>query len=238
MTTTSADEASLFTQTVTMLTQAATRRNGRGATDMDFADFLINVLAATAANVGGPDHLLTGRHSSWEAAHLDELLRTTIGDQADWLWFRTTPLAIRLNVAQLIEDDLTHPGLMGLDEALESLGRRYESATVEAEVDAWDSDIDTVTARYSHEYQLYAHRFTTAVHTCAQQQPGLTVRIEVHADTDPNSAWWTAPAITNPTPDDGDQLALRIWQAAHDATPLPNVDIWRHPAATTTRTPS
>jgi len=227
MVTTGTDDAGLFTRTVTLLTQAATRPHG---TARDFADFLTHVLAATAANVGGPENLLAaneGRPGSWEAAHLNELLRGTMGDDhADWLWFRTAPLTIRLNVAQLIEDDLTHPGLMGLEEALESLGRRYESTTADADLDAWDDDIEATTARYTAEYQLYAERFTAAARGYAQQLSGPTVRVEVYADTDPTNPWWTAPFVTNPTPDDADPLALRTWRAAHDATPLPNVDIW------------
>ena len=52
-----------------------------------------------------------------------------MGDQPDdWTWFRTQPIVVRLNVAELIEDEHHHPGLMGLDEALENFGRRYESA--------------------------------------------------------------------------------------------------------------
>ena len=29
-------------------------------------------------------------------------------------------------------------------------------------LDAWDSDIEAITARYTAEYQLYAERFTAA----------------------------------------------------------------------------
>ena len=190
MTSTGTDGAGLFTKTVTLLTQAATRSPADG-TPRDFADFLTHVLAATAANVGGPKRLLAaneGRPGSWEAAHLNELLRGTIGDDdTDWLWFRTAPLTIRLNVAQLIEDDLTHPGLMGLDEALETRGGRYESTTADADLDAWDDDIEATTARYTAEYQLYAERFTAAARAYAQQLSGLTVRVEVYAATDPGN---------------------------------------------------
>ncbi len=233
MTATSRDDTDLYTDTITMLTRAATRYHADGTT-ADFADFLTQVLAATAANVGGPDRLVAGRPDSWEAGHLDELLRGTMGnDRADWLWFRTEPVTVSLNVAELIEDDLTHPGLMGIDEALESLGRHYESAA-DADLDAWDSDIEDVTARYTTEYLLYADRFTAAACGYAGQLPGLTVRVEMHADTNPNNAWWTATAVTNPTANSSDPLSLQIWQAAHDATPLPNVDIWPGPPTTST----
>ena len=97
---------------------------------------------------------------------------------------------------------------MGLDEALERLGRRYESAA-EADLDAWDSDIEDVTARYTTEYVLDADRPTAAVCGYSRQLPGLTVRVEMHADTNPNNAWWTATAVTNPTANSSDPLSLQ-----------------------------
>jgi len=230
MTTSGYDDFHLYIDIVTVLTRAATSRHIDG-TARDFADFLTHVLAATAANVGGPDHLLAGRPGSREAAHLEELVRGAMGDdRADWLWFRTAPVTVGLNVAELVEDDLTHPGLMGLDEALETLGKHHESAAVNPDLDAWERDIEVVTARYTHEYLVYAERFTTAARAYTQQLAGLTVPLEVDADTSPYSRWWTATAITNPTTSAGDALALRIWRAAHDATPLPNVDVWLGPS--------
>ena len=108
-----------------------------------------------------PTRLVAGRPGSWESSYVDGLVRGTMGDQPDdWTWFRTQPIVVRLNVAELIEDEHHHPGLMGLDEALENFDRRYESADTEHDVDAWDHDIDTITARYTTEYRLYAERFT------------------------------------------------------------------------------
>ena len=59
MSTTSVDDTDLYTDTITILTRAATMSGSDGAPD--FADFLAHVLAATAANVGGPDQLVAGR---------------------------------------------------------------------------------------------------------------------------------------------------------------------------------
>ena len=53
MTATSADDTDLYTDTITMLTRAATRHHTDGTT-ADFADFLAQVLAATAANSADP----------------------------------------------------------------------------------------------------------------------------------------------------------------------------------------
>ena len=84
-----------------------------------------------------------------------------MGDRPDdWTWFRTQPVVVPLNVAELIEDDLPHPGLMGLDEALENFDKHFDAINNDADVDAWDHGIETITARYINEYRLYAERFS------------------------------------------------------------------------------
>ena len=211
--------------TVAALTRAALRRNPDG-TPCDFGDFLAHALAATAANVGGPDRLFAGRPGSWESAYVDGLVRGTTGDQADdWAWFRTQPVVVPLNVAELIEDELHHPGLMGLGEALENFDTRYQQVDGD-DVDAWDRGIETITARYTDEYRLYAERFTAAARRLADRIPGLSADVYVEADTDPNSHWWSTAAINNPYGYSGDQLTCELWCAAHDMTPLPHVDVW------------
>jgi hypothetical protein len=216
----------LYTETVAALTRAALQRNTDG-TVCDFSDFLARALAATAANVGGPDRLIAGRPGSWESSCVDGLVRGMAGNEhEDWARFRTQPIVVHLNVAELIEDEQHHPGLMGLDEALENIGSRYESAASEQDLDAWDREIDMVTDRYTIEYQLYAERFGLAAQAVADQVSGLSADVFVEADTDPNSTWWSTTANNNPSQRGNDQLALGIWRAAHDITPLPNVDIW------------
>ena len=92
-------EDASFVEVVRALTQVARRCNSRGE-PIDFADFIARVVAATAANVGGPDQLLAGRSGSWEASYLASLLQGTMGDRpVDWLWFRTEPLIVPLNIA-------------------------------------------------------------------------------------------------------------------------------------------
>lgn len=56
-------EHDLRTEAVRVLTRAANRSTSRTNT-IDFADFLAQVLAATAANAGGPECLLAGRPGS------------------------------------------------------------------------------------------------------------------------------------------------------------------------------
>ena len=126
MSATGFDETDLYADSIAVLTRAATMSGSDGTPD--FADFLAHVLAATAANVGGPDQLVAGRPGSWESSYIDGLVRRTMGDRLDdWTWFRTQPVVIPLNVAELIEDELHHPGLMGLGEALENFDRRLDT---------------------------------------------------------------------------------------------------------------
>ena len=224
MSATSVDDSDLYTDTITILTRAATR-SGSGGTP-DFAAFLAHVLAATAANVGGPDQLVVGRPGSWESSYVDGLVRGTMGDRPDdWTWFRTQPIVVPLNVAEVIEDELHHPGLMGLGGALENFDRHFDTINSDADVDAWDYGIETIAARYTEQYRLYAQRFTIAATLVSSQVLGLTADVLVEADTDPNSHWWSGATVTNPYCS-RDPLVQQLWCAAHDATPLPNIDIW------------
>ncbi|HET9873202.1 MAG TPA: hypothetical protein VFP89_11500 [Propionibacteriaceae bacterium] len=213
----------LRTEAVNVLTRAAQRSMSHTA-PLDFAGFLAEVLAATAANVGGPDLLLAARPGSWEASHVDALLRGTMGDDPNnWLPLRTEPLAISLNVAELIESGDMHPGLLGLDAAADKVSARYESAVEDQTLDAWDAEIDALTNRYADEYRRYADRFTVAARAAARIR-GLSVDIVVTVDADPASAWRRESKVTNPSAlTDG--LELAIWLQAHDCVTLPNVEI-------------
>src|SRR4051794_14283778 len=113
MTTIESNGIDLYADTIAILTGAATKSSSDDIPD--FADFPAHVLAATAATVGGPHLLVAERPGSWESRCLDSLIRGTMGDRPDdWTWFRTQPIVVPLNVAELIEDELHHPGLMGL----------------------------------------------------------------------------------------------------------------------------
>lgn len=214
----------LRAEAVNVLTRAAQRPLSDTAS-LDFAGFLAEVLAATAANVGGPDLLLAARPGSWEASHVDALLRGTMGDDPDdWLPLRTEPLAITLNVAELVETGDLHPGLLGLDAAVDEVGARYESAVEDEALEAWDIEIDALTNRYVEEYRRYADRFTAAARAAARIR-GLSVDVVVRVDADPVSAWWRECTITNPSALNDDELELAIWFQAHDCVTLPNVEI-------------
>jgi hypothetical protein len=213
----------LQAEAIRVLTRAA-HQSTVSVDGLDFADFLAQVLASTAANVGGPDRLLASRPGSWEASHLDALLRGTIDDPNDWLPLRTEPLAITLNVAELVESGDLHPGLLGLNAAVDEVGVRYESAVEDEALDARDTEIDALTNRYVQEYRRYADRFT-AVARAAARIRGISVDVIVTVDADPDSAWWSESTVTNPSALTEDELELAIWYQDHDCVTLPNVEI-------------
>ena len=151
-----------------------------------------------------------------------------MGDHpADWLWFRTQPVTVS---PQRRRAHRGRPPPPRPDGTRRSAGEPRQTLRIrinnDADLDAWDSDIDTVTARYTNEYRLYAERFSHAARSLADQIPGLSADVHVEADTDPNSHWWASTATTNPRWHDGDPLTSEIWWAAHAITPLPNVDVW------------
>jgi hypothetical protein len=51
--------------------------------ERDFAEWVAIALARVAAHAGGIDKLTAGRPGSWEAGHVDRLVRGTVGDDAD-----------------------------------------------------------------------------------------------------------------------------------------------------------
>lgn len=70
----------------------------------DFAGILAGVLAAVAANVGGTELLLFGRSGSWEADHVRNLLRGTVGSDDEGLPpHRTEPIHVDLDPGNELE---------------------------------------------------------------------------------------------------------------------------------------
>ena len=213
-----------FVEVVNILTRVARRRDSRGE-QCDFADFLAGILAATAANVGGPEALLAGRPGSWEASYLDSLLEGTMGDRPEeWQRFRTEPIVVPLNIAELIESGDHHPGLAGLDDVIEAIEDRYETDEFDHEHSAYHVEIGAAVARYTEAYRSYGARFEAAVREAADTR-GVGVEVVVEIDDDPQSRWWADEVRSNPLQWDGDELIFQLWSDAHDVVPLPNVDI-------------
>ena len=163
---------------------------------------------------------------------------------------RTLPVLVPLNVAQLVNEayqDATveQRGAMlpDLDDAAQVIYRAAEewssqhpepgegapAAVREAYEKAADAQgeqeqaaEETLRARYAATFQAYAEAFTAAVLDSARAIDGLTVAVEVKAETNPEATWWDPTDTLNPTEDDAsDALAWHLWAAARDRVPLP-----------------
>ena len=211
---------------------------------VDFGEFLAAVLASVAANLGSTDRLTLGRPGSWEADLVHELVVGTVGDDETWLWgHRTEPVVVPLNVPALAWE---LPGFPDCDDALQQL---YAVDAIDTVTGAggpdgqgltdeqWDAlDAATRAAEtavldaYTRLYQQYAAAFTAAVHrAAAAQYPALAaagIPVTVTAVTDPATPPEQAARVTNPVDDLAagpcdDLLAVRLWEAAAAAVPIP-----------------
>lgn len=71
----------------------------------DGAEFITHVLATVAANLGSTDALIMSRSGSWEAAGAQDLLRSTVGyDDEFLLTYRTEPVEIVVNSVYELDD--------------------------------------------------------------------------------------------------------------------------------------
>ncbi len=219
---------------------------------VDFSDFLASALGAVAANVGSAYRMTAGRPGSWESDALGQLVGGTVGYDADAVELaprRTLPVLVPLNVAQLVTEayqDATPeqretmlPHVDDPAQVLYSAGEEWstqhpapaEGAPAE-EWDAYNAAVDAqaaqeeaaeelLHARYADTFQAYAEAFTAAVLDTARAI-GLTVAVEVKAETNPEATWWDRTDTINPTDDDAsDALAWHLWAAARDRVPLP-----------------
>lgn len=223
--TATADVVGLWAEAVRVLTAAARRTYDDGS-PRDFAEFVASVLTAAAANVGDTERLLAGRSGSWEASLVRSLVTGTVGDDPrDLLRERTEPIVVTLNVAEMLEGHDLHPGLLTVAEALNACEERYQGDDPECvEV---DDELTSIEARYTREFAAYAERFAVVVQAAGVNIGGPAVRTLVRADANPWSDWWTKDATVNPLLPGAqdDELALDLWEAAHDVLTLPNVDL-------------
>ncbi len=225
-----AERARLHGQAIDVLTRAVRLTRPSPGGPEDFAGFLAEVLAAVAANVGGTWRVLAGRSGSWEADLVHQLIAGTVGHDDEYLLaYRTEPVRVSLNVAQLVDElgSTIEPPVLPLDQALDAIwiaaDADADSADLpddEAEaawqaIEAAEADL---TARYRTAYTAYAQAFTVAVTEAAQAIEGLSVPVEVITETDPE-AW--SGLIDNPIDLDGDPLVWQLWSTAYDRLGLP-----------------
>ncbi|GEM_PF-2492849 len=163
---------------------------------------------------------------------------------------RTLPVLVPLNVAQLVTEayqDATveQRGAMlpDVDDAVQVIYRAAEEWSSQhpepgegapaAEWEAYEKTVDAqaaqeqaaeelLRARYAATFQAYAEAFNAAVLDEARTIDGLTVAVEVQAETNPEAGWWDPTDTINPADDErGDALAWHLWAAARDRVPLP-----------------
>ena len=234
---TSDPEATLRAQAVEILTRAVrcTRTLHDGTVEpADFADFLASVLAAVAANVGYVERLTRGRPGSWEAALVDQLVLGTVGYEPDTLLaYRTEPVRIPLNVAQLVEElgFTVDPPVVTFEQAVEAAVHwpdRDELTDEEwDDVERTNQDIeDKLARRYREAYIAYAERFAAMVTAEARARLRSDVPVEVMAETDPSYA--SRGSIRNPDgwdimigATDDDPLVWELWEETQQQLGLP-----------------
>lgn len=105
-------------------------------TELDFGDFLGNVLMTVAANVGSVGRLVAARPGSWEATCVQSLAGGELADAELLAPFRTAPVVVPLNIAEVIER-------MGRYESYNLTAEEAESAVRE-----WASDAEVSVTEY------------------------------------------------------------------------------------------
>lgn len=203
-----------WNQAVETLTAAARLEHTRHGT-VDFADFLTAALRATAANLGDPHALTAGRPGSWESAVLSELLHGAVGlnlTMFDLAEYRTEPIQITLNVAELVLVEEGSPGAP----------KSHDDAVYEARGD--DDLVTEISQQYIEAYSDYAERFTAAVQAEAEKYPGLSDLVTVTVDTNiTTTGTLDAPGVENPTEGDSDPLIWHFWSIARENVGLPMI---------------
>lgn len=245
----------LWDATVATLT-AAVRLNHPEDGALDFAGFLAAALGAVAANVGRTSRITAGRPGSWESDVLNQLVSSTVGHDVgpvDLAARRTLPVLVPLNVAQVLTEayqdapaEQRAAMLPDLDDAVQAIyaageewSAQHPAPAEDATAEEWAvydaaSDAqgqqelaaeDAMRRRYAAVFEAYAKAVEAAVRDEATEV-GLTVPVEVRAETDPEATWWDTGDTINPTDDyeSGDALVWHLWAAARARVPLPTLD--------------
>lgn len=223
----------LWDATVVVLT-AAVRLSHPQHGPVDFADFLASALGAVVGNLGSAERITAGRPGSWESDLLAQLVAGTVGYHPDaelLAAVRTQDVVVRLNVAQLLNETRqdTPEGeraglLLDLDDALDALPDPWRDGREPTEKDEieWETAQTELRRRNAEAFAAYGQLFTAAVLDAAQDLKGLTVKVQVETDTDPDATWWREGDVANPREwDEDDQLAWRLWDAARQRGGLP-----------------
>lgn len=229
------DYQTVWREAVVVLTRAVRFTYGTSAQPIDFADFLASALVAVAANVGSVDRLIAGRSGSWEAELVERLAHgTVLADDPDQLAaYRTEPVRVPLNVAQLVEEQgpTAEPPVLPFWQAADETipWPPYDDPAIEDEINSGLRDEPealeaALLRRYTLAYEDYADRFRRAVDQHAATLEGLTrsgVTVEVVTVTDPEGEGHAT--VVNPSEwDEPDPLVWELWNRARQQLGLPN----------------
>ncbi|UGT58930.1 hypothetical protein [Nocardia asteroides] len=252
---TSAALADAIAAQVTMLLTEVSRLDRPGPDagsvpePLDFADFLVRVLTAVAANRGGTAHLLAATPDSWQTRALDDLLtQAGCGITQVLAAARTAPIVIEVPLAHILDDagddepDPDHPGQtrwrshLPADESLNEhtealLARRAAAFAALAERPLVEHAAETarLDQEYDTAYQLLRRRwrgrleaYLTAFRAAVvdrAREMGLQVPIEVRGETDIERAWTAATDVAD-LYESGDALAAELYEYGLTVTPI------------------
>ncbi|MHA3700718.1 hypothetical protein ACXR2U_00920 [Jatrophihabitans sp. YIM 134969] len=230
----------LLADAVQALTAAARLDHGP-----DFAEFVTLAVASAVANIGDIETALARRPGSWEAAHVRDMLVSTVGDDLSVLFHhRTEPLHFVVRPEQLLFDE----GYWRLhDEDEATLERRYDALALPSmthhpdgtltgdptpwtpEQEAAAATLDELTVQL-HKLQdddiaAYGGSYAAAVRAAVVQLlPGLSVPVEVTVesgfDDDPgahiDAMWAVVEKARGDAPVPSSGIPLRDYPAGAD----------------------
>lgn len=185
---------------------------------MDWAEFVTQVLAGAAANFGGVEAILRGRSRSWAAAGVRQLLNSKVGhDESGLFAHRTWPVATTLYVNELIRDYVEEVWTAYADARTE-ICWRGEVGRVEADraecLGFLDDLQERLEAQRKAEWTAYGEALKARIEATAAAVPGLAVPVSVSIDIESHHARYPDPSI-------GATLEDRLVAAALLDTPTP-----------------
>lgn len=213
-----------FQVAVTAVTRAIHAINAdQRAGDGD--EFITHLVATVAANLGSSDAVTAGRPGSWEAAGVQDLLRSTVGYDDEYLLaYRTEPIQVVVNPVYELDD-------LGMFETYEAsidhigralFGDRWSSGRMNLTIDELEQieDIEEqFVALEKRDRAEYQQRFTATVNARFEQlrtddphrypeHLTVTVRFTEDRDEELTDGW-------------GSALASQLYQHAREHTPVP-----------------
>lgn len=197
----------------------------------DGGETITHLVARAAANLGGMYKLTKARRGSWEAHHVDQMLTSTVGYDGECLLaYRTAPI----EVVECVDLVMLDAGLLDIYEDSALLIDAVESA-------AYDAGDETAGARAREaarlldqlrdaDYAAYRREFERQVRAAAE---ALVRTWHLPPGTPVTVRWapWERREQATRAQEDWMTVEYQLFEAAHNATGLPGVDVpinWAH----------